>query len=495
MEQTEINVSPNAPKSIYIIGGGISGLSVAYYLCKIGKDLDIHICEKEPQLGGNCVTYNVVIDDQNPASARWVDMGVNDYNAETYEKLILMMDDVGFDYKNSELEDTESFSSTDASMCYTLDGAFDTDYNDPDFHTDLEQFKTNAAYDFKHNMSTYGNDTLEDYLANSWKPWGRTKPYGNAFIYNNLYPRVNGMYFCGGKPEKMPFRAIMSYYSLQEGYGGKPNRRYFKGGSKLWIDTLTGYLTNKTRSGSTVTIHTGVVAKIELFSPKARVVMDGRTYYPDAVVLSTPADKRAECFNHVVPEEIDKVLRKFTYFNTDSTIVHKDIKCLPPLVSWRTYNIHAYDPARNDGLYTITYVGNRHQNDWAKRWQKPVFFISCNPHVNPEDRFLLKKTDGTYARTLFGHLKINFDCITGQGEMDSLQNFATLGLYFANGYMIGAGLHEECLENSWKVARLIIGQQVTEQYHFDLSPDARQVVPDYLLNMHKRREEAAMSNK
>ena len=51
-------------KKIAIIGGGISGLSAAYYLA---KDHKVFLYEKEPKLGGHAITLKkkLAIDDVN----------------------------------------------------------------------------------------------------------------------------------------------------------------------------------------------------------------------------------------------------------------------------------------------------------------------------------------------------------------------------------------------------------------------------------------------
>ena len=81
------------PLRLAIIGGGVSGLSTAYYLLQQARQgdrpLHIDLYERKATLGGNADTVVVDLGDYIDgdglphAYLRWVDLGVNDVNLAT----------------------------------------------------------------------------------------------------------------------------------------------------------------------------------------------------------------------------------------------------------------------------------------------------------------------------------------------------------------------------------------------------------------------------
>ncbi len=68
-----------------IIGGGVSGLSMAYFLQQ--KKSDYILFEKQPIVGGNAHTRIFMLNNKE----RHVDMAVNDFNPKTYKILGTIM--------------------------------------------------------------------------------------------------------------------------------------------------------------------------------------------------------------------------------------------------------------------------------------------------------------------------------------------------------------------------------------------------------------------
>ncbi|TNE60448.1 MAG: FAD-dependent oxidoreductase, partial [Bacteroidetes bacterium] len=74
---------------IAIIGGGVSGLSLAYSL--ESKGIDFMLFEKEKSLGGNACTRQT----EHNGRQKHVDMAVNDFNPDTYHRLTELLDKTG----------------------------------------------------------------------------------------------------------------------------------------------------------------------------------------------------------------------------------------------------------------------------------------------------------------------------------------------------------------------------------------------------------------
>jgi predicted NAD/FAD-binding protein len=469
-------------KSVCILGAGISGLALAYYLLEIGG-YNVTIFEAQAEIGGNCRTFNLKLDDEAGALlVRWADMGVNDYNKTSYKNLDDLMQATGY-IEGLPLEDTESYGNPDGSVCYTNDGKYFTPMP-ADISADSARFQQEAFVDWQDPQYAYF--TLNDYVT--------AKGYSADFINNNLYARVNGMYFCSGAPAEMPFRAVMSYYSLQEGYGNPapPDRRYFKNGTKAWIDSLAAKLEQMAGRDIIIRNASPVVVAGQTGQPGIRL---GRTIATfDAVVLAMHADDAIKAFGSslAVPPDVLDLLVQFQYV-TDESVAHTDSRSLQPQInSWRTYNINVYDfQDEYYGPYTITYVVNRHQNDcqnplYAGQCEYPQYLVSVNPVVKPAESAILQQTNGQPGKVAFRHQKLTINTVRAQEKIAGIQG--KYGLWYANGYVKGAGLHEECIINAKDIAYKMSDIQTDEQFSFDLSPNAKRYAPDYVVNAHKKKD-------
>ena len=238
---------------------GISGLATAYLLAANHR-FAVDLIETEARLGGAVYTMQVELPDGTP---RWVDMGVNDFNATTYTKLIEVMGELnlGPDVGYRLLIDEESFSRADTTKdAYTHDGRDGTAMPAP-LYDDLTYFKKHARSD----ADSWAKDlTVAQYLAES-DPNGHT--YNKNFGPLCIFPRVNGMYFStDDKPETIPLLAVMHYYELQEGCGGEvPKRMYWVGGTLRWIGALEDALRERE-----VEILTQTSAMVAAAAPEGR---------------------------------------------------------------------------------------------------------------------------------------------------------------------------------------------------------------------------------
>lgn len=85
-----------AQKHVCLIGGGVSGLATAHLLAKSGA-CDIVLAEKGSRLRRSAYTMELDLQavDTFTTEPRWADMGVNDFNASTYTRLVAAVDELG----------------------------------------------------------------------------------------------------------------------------------------------------------------------------------------------------------------------------------------------------------------------------------------------------------------------------------------------------------------------------------------------------------------
>ena len=215
---------------VVIVGGGVSGLLTAYLLLNrygrryIPVVLDGNICHS--RIGGNAYTVPV----QVGKFQRWVDLGVNDYNAATYRNIQSLLKKLGVEGR--PLIDTTTWAGSHNGHCVS--------YTDADMSSGRVSCELARDY-YRFKSEAYNDAMYGHYFDFSLSDYAKEKGYCDAFLQLNLYPRVNGMYYADQTRAvpTMPLGAIMRYYGLQEGFGtGPADRRYFDQGSTYWLEVL-----------------------------------------------------------------------------------------------------------------------------------------------------------------------------------------------------------------------------------------------------------------
>lgn len=411
---------------IGILGTGVSGLYMAMRLADAGHDVDLF--GPPGALGGNMDTARFEIG----GVERFADLGVNDFNASTYKRLVYWLDRLGVEY--ARLEDTTSFFSFDGRIAYTIDGACGTRMP-RDVAADFSRFQAEAPADAK--SGTYLDLTIGQYVA--------AKGYGDAFVHTNLLPRINAMYYCHDVgAATMPFQAVMIYYGLQEGFGGTaPRRMYFRDGTSSW----TRALFDAGRAAG-VRLHRGPLPSVSANGESVRLRLpDGEAVY-DAVVCALHANEVVATVREGLAAADLEILAGVRYFNSRG-YVHQDASLLPQNVNaWRSFNVAVR--AQGSGLtpFSMTYVENRHQNDACNpefdHFGTPIFFTTLNPIQPVRPAFVLRSLDGAPVTATFPHNTFDLQSFARQRYVhDRLQGRA--GLFFVGGWTKGAGLQEECL--------------------------------------------------
>jgi predicted NAD/FAD-binding protein len=450
---------------IAVIGGGIGGLAVAYNLKQIASAQgqappEVWVFEADDRLGGNADTATFTFGEgpHKTELRRWADLGVNDFNKASYTEIDKVMRTIGFKEGDGyrPLENTTSYFTGDGSICFTdTGGHWWGTRMDPKLQDSVDDFMQTAGDDLR--AGKYKSYTLEEYIETRSPERGWDPRLGPQVVY----PRVNGMYFISAElgPRKMPFYSVMHYYAIQEGAGKRDvNRMYFVGGTRSWIDSLAHYM----GANLGVQFATGVRAAVASEGDGWKVwdvdKPDHKTH-ADAVVWAAHANQALRAIK-TPPAGVSPVLAKIKY-ETALSVAHTDSRLLPTnRNAWCTYNILIHEPgAAAMKPYTITYLGNRHQNDPKNpeynTFGLPEFFVSINPHRPVPKSMVLNDDDGRPAMTYLHHNVFDFDCIEAQHEIEKLQGRD--GLYFAGGWTHGSGLHEECWHQGQNVARKILG--------------------------------------
>jgi len=219
----------------------------------------------------------------------------------------------------------------------------------------------------------------------------------------------------------------------------------------------------------------------------------------DIVILTVPAyvyntnnKQPHDVGNHIdvtglFPREFYTQVQQVKYF-ADYGFAHTDwkyiVKTQGQLDALNTYNVFIPDYLKPPQTlqpeavpYTISYVENDHQNDAANYdIPQPVFFVSegpleslpvqerpCNP-PGEDSNTCVTLTDGkpdpVKAEVFLQHQVLDQAMMTLQGTISGLNTHEDPGLqghngipiYFAGGWVKGAGLQEQCFRQAVQVA-------------------------------------------
>lgn len=425
-----------APMRIAIIGGGISGLSTAYYLRKFaaqsGWPLELTLFERKAVLGGNAetvlVNLGVMREGGKPAGdyIRWADLGVNDVNLGTYRRLKAAMEEIGYLQHMKPLQNTESYFTRDGRLALTDDADLPWGVSDPAFSLEracdgklapLIQVVHRTALDLIDSGRITPRYTVGDFFDGCVaEPRAMLQPAADRLgipidwsdpelpamlervRYQIYYPRISAMYFTDDNgPAGMPLQSPFEYYKVQEGGGEQPDRRYFDNGAACWLEALAEYVAKGSEREPAVSIRRGARVGVHVDADGVTVAdIDGaggvgESRHFDLAIMAIHADDALGIleFGDGLADTYRRlrlILGKVRYTRSYA-VCHTDSAHLPDNKNvWRTYNIEIRDRQDTFYPYRIDYVVNRHQNDVASPEYDsaglPQYFVSLVDDLN-----------------------------------------------------------------------------------------------------------------
>ena len=528
---------------IAIIGAGVSGLSLAYYLHKYGKEkleIEITVYEQAERVGGNALTQELNLEPLSRPNT-WVDMGVNDFNINTYKAMLDLWDEIGlpqdeyvgtlvneasFFYYDATPEDTYGFK-------ISIQGEITGHNLDSDTPNKIKQGFAHFEkalkqwYDDNENNPKAFHITVEQFIHKYF-----TDSTYKLFIELALLPRINAMFFTyeeslRGRPPvlDMPMWLVSHYYVLQEGLALNPDRKdkdkerkFFNKGCQKWLEFLVQKLTQECK----VNIELGVYGiKVCRHGMGAYVYNYQQSGYYDKVVFCTPAYE-VERITDLTTFASDQLLQKTKDFRYVPCIVcaNCDSSQVPnPPEFIGAYNVRIYDynnyaltsdkaewpdlgaPSGMFKPYHMTYSANKHQPQPGYETAQD-FYVTVNPLNMGSKEFLdnrLWQTNDTPARSTFLHCKFTPEALDAQryiqlnqiGIWNPKQDNNGLyepvlprTFYLAGNYCNGAGLHTECILFSNDLAQKIVDPNFVSENFYDYQGiTGRHPAPAYMRDM------------
>ncbi len=438
---------------IAIIGGGISGLTTAFYIKKYRPEAEITLFEKESSLGGKMMTKNI--------DGFLFEEGSNGFLSNKPDTLELV--------KESGAEDLLMRSSDNARVRFIYKDALHQLPESP-----LAFLKTPL-------LSTLGKlrvageifvPAKKDDYDETLQSFGYRR-VGKEMTDAFLDPMVAGIF--ASSPDKISVNsAFPAVVKLEKEYGGlfkgmlKKKKKdagpggvlmSFKGGVSSFIDLLTNSLK--------IEIKTDVsIENLSKINQKYLLHVEGKTEEFDTVVLSTPAYESKEIVKQIDPQlsemlddieyspisvvglgynELSHKLQGFGLLTTSSA--KKDVLG----VLWDSSIFTDRAPKNKKALRVM--IGGQRSPSLALKSEKELKEIAIKGAKETmgidelPDVSYVKKWERGIPNYRVGHLE----------KMDKL--FKRLGehkgLYLSSNAYFGVGLND-CVGNSKKVAKKIV---------------------------------------
>ena len=359
------------PKRIAIVGGGISGLGVAWALQRHPDRFDFRLFEAQAQVGGNAITVDMP---QEDGTSIPFDISVTACIPTVYHHILLFLEQHGIDLVDTRF----SYSVKYRGGVYAHD--FDSDIR-RQLQPEIEKFQK-----LLRRLRWFGRlNRSRSILLNALNPFNYVSMgailnlgrFSGDFRYKILKPMfVN--FLMATNVFDMPASLFARYLEFFDIERATPMQTW-DGGTRHMYEKMTAAFRDKIYCGRPV-------RKVHRRSSEV-VVEDenGATETFDEVVFACNANQTLMMLDD--PTFLESYLLSSIRYESElhnHTIVHSDASVLPdnevePLAT-RSNHIEQYG-ARPDN-YEITYIMHN-QQPWANRSDKPCL-VTYNP-ISPID--------------------------------------------------------------------------------------------------------------
>ena len=407
---------------IAVIGSGISGLSVAYYLSKKFK---VDLYEKEDHFGGHSYTYDI----KDKQKTLPVDLGFIVFNELTYPNLINFFQELKVPYEKSNMSFAVSVKDTNVEYAgKNLSSIFSNKKNIFNIHF-LKMIREIISF-YKTAPQLLNNDiqntSLGDYLDQS-----KISEYFKNYHIIPMVAAIWSMPF--SKAKDMPLKLFLNFFINHGLFKLKDRPQWFTvaGRSKSYVSKILPEISGEyyknykvkkiTRSENNVRINIGA--------------NDDFVDY-DGVVLACHANESLALLAE--PSEQEKnILSEFQYV-TNNAFLHTDERLMPKnKLAWSSWNSISKQDLTNT---CVTYWLNLLQNLNTDK----NYFLTLNPIQSIEPEKVIKKV-------IFTHPYFNLKNTNLQKDLKLLQGKNRT--WFCGSYF-GYGFHEDGLKSALEVVKL-----------------------------------------
>jgi predicted NAD/FAD-binding protein len=402
---------------IAVIGAGISGLTCAH---RLRAEHELVIYEAGDRAGGHSNTVEVAL----PEGTHAVDTGfivLNDRNYPNFERLLA---ELGVATQPSEM----SFSVSDGRdfeySGSSPNGLFANRRHaaDPAFLRMVGEYVR-----FNRDARALLHSSDEDPSLNEWL---EQRGYSDAFIGKLIVPQAAAVW--SANPEQMwsfPARFMLEFFDNHGmlGFRDRPRWRTVTGGSRVYVDAITGPLRNRLRLSTPVRSATRSVDAV--------TVTAAETEEFDAVVFACHSDQALAILGDGATDRERELLGAIPY-RPNEAVLHTDRSLLPRRRrAWASWNYHLAGAAKP----TLTYHMNRLQSLAAS--EELCVTLNRTEAIDPGK--IIERIQ--YAHPI--HTRAGIAAQKRHGEISGQNRTHFCGAYWASGF------HEDGVVSGLRVAR------------------------------------------
>jgi predicted NAD/FAD-binding protein len=393
---------------VAIIGGGISGNTVAYQLC---KEHDITLYESGNHLGGHTHTHE--IDWQGSSFA--IDTGFIVFNDRTYPHFMHLLKELGVEKQATEM--SFSVMNSDTGLEYnghSLDTLFAQRSNivNPTFHRmlwDIIRFNRQSRLLLQSDKSDI---SLGEYLYSN--------RYHREFIENYIVPMGAAIWSTDpGSMYDFPAKFFIRFF---ENHGllsikNRPQWYVIKGGSKQYVKAMSENYAGRVKLNTPIEeiqrTPTGVLLKAQ--------GQPGVMY--DAVFFACHSDQALKILGNTATELERQTLSAIRYQENEA-VLHTDIKLLPSnRRAWASWNYNVSASGKQGAA--VTY----HMNTLQGLQSQDQFCVTLNASELIDKKKVIKKM-------VYHHPMFTLDALQAQQNFKAINQGSTYfcGAYWRNGF-------------------------------------------------------------
>ena len=433
-------------KKVAIVGSGVSGLSVAYFL---RDKVEVTLYEKQDYFGGHANTVDVALEStKNIIETYGVDTGFLVFNERTYPGLIQMFEEMN----------VKTFPSD---MSFSVQAKVDwlsrkLEWSGSNLNSVFAQRKNIFSFKFwlllkeiirfneltTNYVQNVSSSNLDQNYSLNLKEYLKNNKFGKIFQEGYLLPMLGCIWSC--EPETMLEFPAISLARFCHNHGllqvqNRPQWFTVEGGSKNYVKKITDQIVDKRLNCE--------VVKIERFqkdgNEKVRVYTETRFEEFDAVVLATHAPQAIRVLGDPSIKELE--ILECIKTKQNEAILHTDQSIMPSKkiawAAWNFENLHVSDQTRDTGV-CLHY--------WINKLQplpfKENLFVTLNQRRHIDESKILK-------RIQYAHPVLDEKAVRAQAKMAEINGHKKT--WFAGAWM-GYGFHEDGLQAGKLAANKII---------------------------------------